>query len=87
MSDTRETFCTDTKEGRIASRLNKENLALKAEIERLRGALTELCDVVAEDEEHGDGAYENYCRICVVHAKCRTLLSVEVSENGRTTDG
>lgn len=53
-----------------------------AEIERLRGALTKLCDVVAEDEEHGDGAYDSNCRICVVHAECRALLSDKGGDDG-----
>lgn len=52
MAETRETFRTDTKEGRIASELNTENLTLKAEVERLQAALILVageCDQVHDD--------------------------------------
>lgn len=38
-------------------------------------ALQELCDYVAADEEHGDGAFDGSCLICAAHLKARAVIA------------
>lgn len=41
----------------------------------LLAALKELCDQLSEDEQHGDGAFDPGCSICIAHADARAAIS------------
>lgn len=49
--------------------------AKRVRAEGLEGALTELCDQIADTELHGDGAHDDGCPICIAHQDARALLT------------
>ena len=43
-------------------------------------ALTDLCDEVASEEQHGDGADDSGCQTCRAHKRARKLLRAVVGD-------
>ena len=57
----------------IAETQDRQIERLQAEIKQLRHALGALCDEIEGLEEHGGGAHEDECPICVAIAEARKL--------------
>ena len=56
---------------------------LEARNARLLAALIDLCDEIANDEHHGDGADAEGCTICYAHKSAREAIAAEEKEQGK----
>jgi Lar family restriction alleviation protein len=54
-----------------------QRMPLRDKVGRLRTALENLCDQIADTEMHGDGAHDEECSVCRAHAEARAALSQE----------
>lgn len=62
---------------------DEANARLIAAAPDLLRSLVELCDQIADAEEHGDGADDDGCPICIAHADARAAIAKALGTSER----